>query len=249
MDLDDTQDLSPKRSGVFVTLEGIDGCGKSTQLSVLTAALDELGVRYVKLREPGGTAISEKIRALLLDTANIEMRPEAELLLYEASRAQLVRQVIEPALKSGTTVVCDRFFDSTFAYQAAARGLGEELVRKANELGSCGCVPDLTIVFDLDPEVAWTRAIHTGADRLEAEGLAFQERVREGYRRAAELEPQRIVMLDAEGTRDEVFGRLVSALSDAIPELATLDVTAFLARHDDVERTLADIASGLRKDA
>lgn len=249
MDLDDTQDLSPIRRGVFVTLEGIDGCGKSTQLSILTAALSELDVRHVRLREPGGTAISEKIRALLLDTANIEMRPEAELLLYEASRAQLVRQVIEPALQSGTTVVCDRFFDSTFAYQSAARGLGEDLVRKANELGSCGRIPDLTIVFDIDPQIAWDRATHDGVDRLEAEGLVFQERVRTGYQRAAELEPERVIMLDAGGSRDEVFARLVAALSETIPALATLDVPAFLARQDDVERAMADIALGLGEDA
>ncbi|MDO5708752.1 MAG: dTMP kinase [Coriobacteriales bacterium] len=236
-------------AGTFVTFEGIDGCGKTTQLELLCAALAERGIRAVRLREPGGTAISEKIRALLLDPANMEMRPQAELLLYEASRAQLVTQVIKPALEVGAVVVCDRFFDSTFAYQSGARGLEEDIIRMANELGSCGCTPDATVVFDLDPTVAWERATHNGADRLEAEGLAFQERVRAGYHRAAELEPERLRMIDAARTREEVFSRLVEALSDVLPQLEGLDVAAFVARQADVERAMADIAQGLGEGA
>lgn len=235
--------------GAFVTFEGIDGCGKSTQVTLLKAALAELDVKCVFLREPGGTAISEKIRALLLDPQNMEMRPEAELLLYEASRAQLVRQVIDPALEAGSVVLCDRYFDSTFAYQSAARGIDEDVVRAANELGSCGRVPDMTIVFDLDAEVAWNRATRTGADRLEAEGKAFQERVRAGYARVAELEPDRIVMVDADGTREQVFGRLIEALLPVLPELGELDVEAFLARQADLEKAMADIALSLSEDA
>lgn len=234
--------------GTFVTFEGIDGCGKSTQIKLIVAALRELGANCVCLREPGGTAISEKIRALLLDPQNMEMRPEAELLLYEASRAQLVRQVIEPALKTDSVVLCDRYFDSTFAYQAAARGLSEEVVRTANELGSCGFAPDVTIVFDLDVEVALQRATKGGADRLEAEGVEFQRRVREGYVRAAELEPDRILLVDADGTPEQVFGRLVETLSPALPMLNSLDVASFLSRQADLERVMADIALSLSED-
>ena len=207
------------RRGAFVSLEGIDGSGKSTQAALLVDYLQELGVPVVSLREPGGTPISEKIRRLLLDPANAAMCDECELLLYEASRAQLVRQVIEPALASGKVVVCDRFFDSTYAYQAAGRGLADALVRTCNELGSCGVRPDRTVVFDLDPELAFSRATRDGADRLESAGLAVQERVRAGYLRLAEEEPARVRVVDASGSVDEVTTRLERALADVLPQL------------------------------
>ncbi|MFZ2757035.1 MAG: dTMP kinase, partial [Atopobiaceae bacterium] len=155
------------RPGVFVTLEGIDGCGKSTQVARLVSVLESSGREVVALREPGGTNISEKIRALLLDPANGEMSAQCELMLYEAARAQLVREVIEPALERGAVVVCDRFYDSTTAYQCVARGLDARLVGIANSLGSCGVAPDVTLLFDIDPEVAFARATAGGADRLE----------------------------------------------------------------------------------
>ena len=139
--------------GVFVTLEGVDGSGKTTQTALLVRALEEAGREVVRLREPGGTQISEQIRHILLDPTNSEMCDECELLLYEASRAQLVRQVIEPALAAGKVVVCDRYYDSTYAYQAGGRGLDDDLVRRANVLGSCGRVPDATVVFDIEPRV------------------------------------------------------------------------------------------------
>lgn len=200
--------------GAFLTLEGIDGCGKSTQAAMLADALEAAGRRVVSLREPGGTSISEKIRALLLDPANAEMSADCELMLYEAARAQLVREVIEPALSSGGFIVCDRFYDSTTAYQCAARGLDPAVVNAANALGSCGVAPDLTIVFDLDPEVAYARATEGGADRLEGEGLAFQRAVREGYLSLAEAEPERVCVCDATGTPDEVHARVMSLLAD-----------------------------------
>ena len=200
--------------GVFITLEGADGCGKSTQAALLEAALAAGGREVVRLREPGGTPISEKIRALLLDPSNAEMSAECELLLYEASRAQLVRQVIEPALARGAVVLCDRYFDSTYAYQAGGRALPEGLVRAANELGSCGLVPDRTLVLDLDPAVGHARATAGGADRLEAEGLSFQERVRAAYLRLAGQEPQRVRVIDASGQKDEVTARLLAACVD-----------------------------------
>lgn len=198
--------------GIFITLEGADGCGKSTQAGLLAAAIEATGRETVRLREPGGTPISEKIRALLLDPANAEMVPECELLLYEASRAQLTRQVIEPALARGAVVLCDRYYDSTYAYQAGGRALPDALVRRANELGSCGVTPDRTLVLDLDPVTAYERATASGADRMEAEGLAFQERVRAAYLRLAAEEPDRVRVVDASGERDEVAERVLAEL-------------------------------------
>ena len=202
--------------GVFITLEGADGCGKTTQAGLLADALAARGREVVRLREPGGTPISEKIRALLLDPANAEMCPECELMLYEASRAQLVRQVIEPALARGAVVLCDRFYDSTRAYQAGGRSLPEDLVRRANALGSCGLDPDCTLVFDLDPELAYARATAGGADRMEAEGLAFQRRVRDAYLRLAQAEPARVRVVDASGEREAVAGRALAAIADLV---------------------------------
>lgn len=202
--------------GIFITLEGADGCGKSTQAELLAEVLLARGREVVRLREPGGTPISEKIRALLLDPANGEMVPEAELLLYEASRAQLTRQVIEPALERGAVVLCDRYYDSTYAYQAGGRGLDETIVRQSNVLGSCGRVPDRTLVLDLDPAVGYARATAGGADRMEAEGLAFQERVRAAYLRLVAEEPARVRVVDAAGEKDAVTARLVSALEDLL---------------------------------
>lgn len=203
------------RRGLFVTLEGVDGSGKSTQAAALADRLRAAGHEVVALREPGGTAISEKIRAILLDPANGEMADECELLLYEASRAQLVRQVIEPALARGAIVVCDRFFDSTHAYQSGARGLDDALVRRANALGCCGVAPDVTLVLDVDPEVAFSRAGAGGLDRMEAEGLAFQRRVRADYLALAKEEPGRVRVVDATGAPDEVAARVDGALAEA----------------------------------
>lgn len=209
--------------GLFITLEGADGCGKSTQAAILADRIAATGREVVRLREPGGTAVSEKIRALVLDPENSEMASECELLLFEASRAQLVRQVIEPALARGAVVVCDRFYDSTFAYQAAGRSLAEQTIRAANALGSCGVAPDRTLVLDMDTDAALSRATHDGADRMEAEGVAFQRRVREGYLRLVAEEPRRVRRVDATGTVEEVAGRLADALADLLPDLAGED--------------------------
>lgn len=206
--------------GLFITLEGADGCGKSTQAAILADRIAATGREVVRLREPGGTAVSEKIRALVLDPENSEMAPECELLLFEASRAQLVRQVIEPALARGAVVVCDRFYDSTFAYQAAGRSLAEQTIRAANALGSCGVAPDRTLVLDMDTDAALSRATRDGADRMEAEGVVFQRRVREGYLRLVAEEPRRVRRVDATGTVEEVAGRLADALADLLPDLA-----------------------------
>ena len=205
--------------GVFVTLEGADGCGKSTQTGLLAASIEASGRELVRLREPGGTAISEKVRALLLDPANSEMCPECELLLFEASRAQLVRQVIEPALARGAVVLCDRFYDSTYAYQAAGRSLDENVINAANALGSCGVAPQRTIVLDMDTDAALARAVVAGADRMEAEGVEFQRRVRAGYLHLAGVEPDRVRVVDADGAPEEVFSRVASQLEDLLGEL------------------------------
>ena len=209
--------------GLFITLEGADGCGKSTQAAILADRIAATGREVVRLREPGGTAVSEKIRALVLDPENSEMAPECELLLFEASRAQLVRQVIEPALARGAVVGCDRFYDSTFAYQAAGRSLAEPTIRAANALGSCGVAPDRTLVLDMDTDAALSRATRDGADRMEAEGAAFQRRVREGYLRLVAEEPHRVRRVDAAGTVEEVTGRLADALADLLPDPAGED--------------------------
>lgn len=207
-------------TGLFITVEGIDGCGKSTQASLLADALRAAGRSVRMLREPGGTAISEKIRALVLDPANAEMGTVCELLLYEAARAQLVHEVIEPALADGEVVVCDRFFDSTTAYQAYAGGLDAAVVQRANELAVAGVVPQLTFVFDIEARRALERrADRAEADRMELKGLAFQERVAEGFRAIAAAEPERVHLIDASGSIEEVFSRMVAALVERIPGL------------------------------
>lgn len=218
-----TNTTTDARRGIFITLEGVDGSGKSTKARFLAADLEAMGMEVVLLREPGGTRISEAIRAILLDPANDEMAVEAELLLYEASRAQLVRQVIEPALERGAVVICDRFYDSTYAYQASARGLDEGIVRCANDLGSCGLVPDRTIVFDMDASEAYERATRHGVDRLEQEGVDFEELVRRGYLRLAEEEPERVRVVNGSGEKAEVYGRMLAVLADVLPEAAKIE--------------------------
>ncbi|WP_028263347.1 dTMP kinase [Atopobium fossor] len=206
-------------AGVFITLEGIDGCGKTTQIQRLYNALMAAGVDVICLREPGGTKISEAIRAVLLDTNNAEMSDECELLLYEASRAQMVKQVVEPALAAGTVVLCDRFYDSTYAYQAGGRGIDAPRVLMANKLGSCGVDPTRTLILDLDPREGFARATKGGTDRLEAEGLNFQAAVREGYMVVAHDNPHRAQIINASGTPDEVYQRICAALVDLVPQL------------------------------
>ena len=219
-----TVPVVPKaRPGVFITLEGADGCGKSTKARMLVADLEERGREVIHMRDPGGTDISEKIRELLLDTGNGAMSAECELLLYEAARAQLVREVIVPALDRGAVVVCDRFFDSTLAYQSHARGIDEGLVRNANRIGCCGVVPDRTIVFDLEPEESFERATRHGIDRMEAEGISFQERVREGYLAIAAAEPERVRVVNGSGEKAEVYERILEQLIDLFPELGGAD--------------------------
>lgn len=215
--------------GLFITVEGIDGCGKSTQARLIAAALEAAGHDVLRLREPGGVKISEQIREILLDPANAEMGDVCELLLYEAARAQLVHQVIKPALAAGKTVVCDRFYDSTTAYQAFADGLDRNMVSQANELAVDGCRPDLTLVFDLPVEDALRRRSGREAeDRLELKGLEFQERVAAGFRAVAADEPDRVKLIDAGGSIAEVFSGVAAELRSAGLSVSEDDVAAAL---------------------
>src|SRR5881396_2355427 len=168
----------------FITFEGSEGCGKSTQVQRLAARLEHSGVSYLVTREPGGTAISETIRELLQFAPHGEtMRPQTELLLFEASRSQLVREIIQPALERGLCVISDRFFDSTTVYQGAARNLNTEMIARLNVFAVGDCIPDLTFVLDVDAATAESRMQKPRRpDRMEQQSAEFHERVRRGYR-------------------------------------------------------------------
>ncbi len=187
----------------FITFEGSEGSGKSTQAERLATVLQRCGVPCTLTREPGGTPIGESLRELLqFAPHNASMAPETELLLFEASRSQLVREVIKPALERGRCVIADRFFDSTTVYQGAARKLDREMIERLNGFAVSDCVPDITFVLDVDAATAESRMRHEPrkADRMEQQPTEFYERVREGYRQLAAREPGRIVLID--GSRD-----------------------------------------------
>jgi dTMP kinase len=185
---------------MFISLEGIDGSGKTTQAKLLARAL---GDEVVLVREPGGTATGERIRQVLKDPG-LELGPLAELLLFCAARAELVAQVVGPAREDGRDVVCDRFSDSSVAYQGAARGLGTGRVEEICDLATGGVWPDLTILLHIDPERAATRIGRRKADRFEEEGIDLQRRVAEGYDELARRHPARIRVVEADGDRDAV---------------------------------------------
>ncbi len=200
--------------GVFVTFEGVDGAGKTTQTSLLCNALVAAGHEVIRLREPGGTQVGEHVRALLLDPDNYDMDPTCELLLYEAARAQLAHEVIRPALERGCIVVSDRFFDSTVAYQGFGRGLDPDLIDRANEIACGDTRPTRTILLDIEPMRALERAVRQGADRLEREGIEFQQRVRSGFLHVAEEDPDRVRIVNADGDVTEVWNRVQTTLAD-----------------------------------
>jgi dTMP kinase len=200
--------------GRFVSLEGVDGSGKSTQARMLAAALRARGREVVETREPGGTVLGERLRALLLDGDGGPVAPAAEVHLFAAARAQLVADVVRPALARGAWVVCDRFLDSSLAYQGAGRGLGIDTVLRANASAVDGCLPHLTVLVDLPlAAAAWRR--EGRADRIEAEGEALQGRVAGGYAELARRFPGRIATVCGEGTPEAVHAR-VMALVDAL---------------------------------
>ena len=200
---------------MFVTLEGIDRSGKTTQAALLTEAL---GPETLLLREPGGTEAGERIRALLKDPAT-DLDPRTELLLFCAARAELCARLVRPALDQGRDVVCDRFVDSTVAYQGAARGLGTDLVERLNEIAIGSCLPHVTVLLRIDPEGAESRGQQRlaqggadGIDRFEEQGIEFQRLVAAAYDDLASRHPERIAVVDAEGGVAEVHARVMEAV-------------------------------------
>lgn len=212
--------------GVFITFEGGDGVGKSTHIRFLADALRERGCEVVCLREPGGTDIGEALRALVLDPAHGNMDPKAELLIYEAARAQITAEVIAPALERGAVVLCDRFYDSTVAYQAYGRGLDRSFVEAANAFAAQGVVPDRTLLLILDEAGAGlNRAAHRAtADRIEQAGGDFHARVAAGFLAIAEAEPERVRVVESGGKRSITAALIFQELSDLFPWMRDANV-------------------------
>ncbi|BCS53804.1 dTMP kinase [Geobacter sp. SVR] len=213
--------------GFFITFEGIEGCGKTTQIRLLGEYLESLGYRVVMTREPGGCAIADKIRAILLDADNRELLPLAELLLYAAARAQHVSLVIKPALAEGSIVLCDRFTDATIAYQSAGRGIDRTTIDLLNDLACQSLVPALTVLIDCDPQTGLERArqrIEASAgpreERFELESLEFHRRVRNGYLELARLEPSRVLKIDGSGTIAAISESIVGQVRNKLEVLA-----------------------------
>lgn len=202
-------------TGKFITFEGGEGCGKSTQIKLLAAVLEERGYDVLQVREPGGTMVGERIRDILLTKESAALDPVAELMLYEAARAQICHEVIRPALDAGKIVLCDRFYDSTIAYQGYGRGLDVALIRKLNEAAVDGLAPDMTLMLFIDPVEGLRRAVGvTGGDgegdRIEAAGLAFHQRVHDGFARIAMEEPDRVFVVGAQGSIEEVHAAVLA---------------------------------------
>jgi len=209
-------------SGRFITFEGVEGCGKTTQIARLERYLEGQGYSVFVTREPGGTPLAEAIRELLLDVAHGTMAPTTELLLYEAARAQHVAERIRPALAAGQVVLCDRFADSTTAYQGAGRGLHEETVVSLHHVATGGIWPDCTLLLDLAAAEGLERVRRRGgSDRIQEETLAFHERVRQGFLCLAAREPQRIRIIDAAQSIEEVAQTICSHIRTVLaPENA-----------------------------
>jgi dTMP kinase len=206
---------------MFITLEGIEGSGKTTQIGRLVEFLEDRGSECVTTRQPGGTLIGENIRSILLDPANSALEPMTELLLYMADRSQHIYELIRPCLKAGKTVVCDRYFDATVVYQGFARGLNIELIQQLHQILFDDLKPDITLLLDLAPQIGLQRAwqqLNTGQrseheSRFEAETLAFHEKVRAGYLELARLEPGRFRIVDAAQSQDQVFTAISKIVS------------------------------------
>ena len=208
----------------FITFEGSEGCGKSTQVQRLAARLERSGVSYLVTRDPGGTAISETIRELLQFAPQGEaMKPQTELLLFEASRSQLVREIIQPALERGFCVISDRFFDSTTVYQGAARKLNAEMIVRLNVFAVGDCIPDVTFVLDVDAPTASSRMQRTvrKPDRMEQEPTEFYDQVRKAYRELAARESHRAVLIDGTQPVNKVEDEIWETVSSRFPTLGT----------------------------
>ncbi len=224
---DDERTVAPSRSGarrgLFVTFEGGDGAGKTTHIGFLASALRDQGCEVVHLREPGGTAVGERLRGIVLDPASDGLAAEAELLVYEAARAQLVSQVVRPALERGAVVLCDRFTDSTLAYQGYGRGIPLDVIERLNEFACGGVRPDRTILLVCDGPAACGLAratAHAEADRLELAGPTFHDRVNEGFLDLARRDPSRIRVVSSSVRRPDAARAVFSQLKDLFPWMA-----------------------------
>lgn len=192
--------------GYFITVEGLDGCGKTTQLNNIADYFEQKGRKVILTREPGGTKLGEKIREILLDVDNTGMNSVAELMLYAAARAQIVSELIVPAVEQGKIVICDRFIDSSIAYQGYGRKLGVEIVEGINSYALQGYKPDITFFFDISPEeIAKRKTLKEKLDRVESEKIDFHNRVYEGYLALAEANSERIIVIDARKSIEEIF--------------------------------------------
>ena len=201
--------------GKFITFEGCEGVGKSRQIKLLQAYMDERAIKYYLTREPGGSEIAEKIRFIILDGKNTTMTDECEALLYAAARVQLLKEVIKPRLDAGELIFCDRYVDSSLAYQGNARGLGYEFVENINSYALKNFMPDYTVFLKLPPEQAFKRKGGVDKnDRLELSGMDFHNKVYEGYLYLAKKYPERFIVIDASGTKEQTHAKIVSALKE-----------------------------------
>lgn len=207
------------KKGKFITVEGPEGAGKTTIIDMLATNLAEEGYQVLQTREPGGIEIAEQIRSVILDKKNTKMDPRTEALLYAAARRQHLAEKVKPALDEGYIILCDRFIDSSLAYQGYARGLGIEEVYSINSFAIEGMMPELTLYFDIDPESGLNRINqHKGREvnRLDLEQLDFHHKVREGYLKLMELYPERIFKIDASKPLEEVYQQAESKLKERI---------------------------------
>lgn len=201
--------------GKFITFEGCEGVGKSRQIKLLQEYLDENGISYYLTREPGGTNVSEKIREIILDGKNTSMTDECEALLYAAARVQLLDETVKPKLDNGELVLCDRFIDSSLAYQGYARGLGYEFIERINDYAIRNFMPDYTVFLDLTPEKAFLRKGGVDkTDRLELSGMEFHNRVYKGYIELAKKYSERFIVIDASGSKAETHQKIIDALKE-----------------------------------
>ena len=191
-------------AGKLITFEGIDGSGKSTQIQLLEAEFEKLGISYKIFREPGGTKLSEKIRTILLDKENIELYSNAESLLFAAARAQLTAEQIKPAITKGEFVICDRFTDSTIAYQGYGRGLNINNLELINTIATDGLIPDITFILDIDPQKATERLKTLNPDRMEAAGIDFFKKIRQGYCQIREQNQSRCIVINGEKPQKDI---------------------------------------------
>ena len=201
--------------GMFVTFEGCEGVGKSRQIKLLEKYLIDNGIKYYLTREPGGTEVSEQIRKVILDGKNVSMTDECEALLYAAARIQLLKQEIEPRLNNGELVLCDRYVDSSLAYQGYARGLGVDFIESINSYAIKNFTPNYTVFLNLPPEQAFLRKGGVDkTDRLELSGIEFHNKVYGGYLDLASKNPNRYIVIDASGERDQTHAKIISALKE-----------------------------------